>query len=101
MSRLILIQTMTNTKKISITTESREIFVVRMREKSVIHGFCPQCAAKADFLTLDEAVCFSARTTREIVRQTETNQVHSVETASGHLFICQKSLEDFLVGEIK
>ena len=45
-------------------------------------------------LTLDEAVSFSARNTREIICQIESGAVHSIETLSGHLIVCRKSLEN-------
>ncbi len=92
---------MTNAKKILITTESHEIFIVRMNGKSHIRGFCPNCTFEVEILTLDEAVSFSAKHTRELIRQIETDAVHSIETTSGHLLVCQNSLKDFLKGENK
>lgn len=89
-----------NLKKISITEERREIFIVRLHGKSNVRGFCASCAAETDLLTLDEAVTFSGTGTREIVRQVESGAVHSIETSSGHLLICRSSLAEFLKGEI-
>ena len=83
---------MTNTKKILITTESREIFIMRANGKSDVRGFCDACAAEVDLTTLDRAVSLSGLTTIEIVRRVETGEMHFWETASGHLFICKKSL---------
>lgn len=91
---------MTNTKKILITTESSEVFIVRFHGKSGVRGFCASCAAETDLLTLDEAVTFSGTGTREIVRQVESGEVHSIETSSGHLLICRSALAEFLKGEI-
>jgi hypothetical protein len=90
---------MTNLKKILITTESHEVFTVRLHGGSNIRGFCPLCAEEAVFLTLDEAVSFSARSTREIIRQIERDAVHSIETASGHLLVCRRSLTNYFQGE--
>ena len=90
---------MTNLKKILITTESHEVFIVRANGGSNIRGLCPNCLREVALFTLDEAVSFSARRARELIRQIERNAVHAVETASGHLLICQNSLKDFLKGE--
>jgi hypothetical protein len=98
-SRLILTQRMTNLKKILITTERREVFIVRPNGGSRIRGFCPRCAEEVALLTLDEAVSFSACRTRELIRRIECDAVHSVETSSGHLLVCRNSLQDFLKGE--
>lgn len=92
---------MTNLKKILITTESQEVFILRMNENSNIRGFCADCEKEIRFLTLDEAVNFSALPTRELIRQVERGAVHSVETASGHLLICRNSLEQSLKGDKK
>ena len=97
-SGLILTQRMTNLKKILITTETREVFIVRLNGGSRIRGFCPRCEQEAPLLTLDEAVSFSALFTRELIRRIEQGVVHAIETASGHLLICRNSLTDFLNG---
>lgn len=99
-SRAILNQSMTNAKKILITTESAEVFIVRFNGRSNIRGFCADCAAESDLLTLDEAVTFSGKGTRELVRRVESGEVHSIETSSGHLLVCRSSLTEFLEGEI-
>ena len=83
-------------KKILITTESREIYIVRMNNKSDIREFCAECATQTEMLMLDEAVSFSSRNTSELIRQIEIGAIHSLETASGHLLVCRNSLEDFL-----
>ena len=101
LSRLILIQTMTNAKRILITTESREIFIVRINGKSNVWGFCEICAAETEMLTLDESVCAAGKSARELIHQIESSAIHSLETASGHLLVCQNSLGDFLQGEMK
>lgn len=92
---------MTNLKKILITTESREVFIVRLAGGSNIQGFCALCMEEVGLLTLDEAVSFSARTTRTIFRQIECAEIHSIETASGHLLVCRNSLTNYLQGETR
>ncbi len=83
---------MIKAKRILITTESREIFIVRRVGNPTIRGFCETCAAETDLLTLDEAVGFANKSTRELIRKIESGAIHSTESASGHLFICEESL---------
>ncbi len=87
---------MPNTKKILITTESREIFIARRGEQRTIRGFCETCAAEVEMLPLDEAVSFTGKSTLELIRLTEAGAIHPTETASGHLLVCQNSLKNFL-----
>lgn len=86
---------MTNAKRILITTESREIFIVRMNGKSDVQRFCETCAAETSMLTFDESVSAAGKTAREMIRQIEAGAIHSAETASGHLLVCQNSLRKF------
>lgn len=84
---------MPNSKRILITTESREIFIVRTNYKNFVRGFCANCNREVEMLTLDGAVNRTGKTARELIRQTEASAIHSLETASGHLLICGGSLE--------
>ena len=43
-------------------------------------------------LDFDSAVSFSGISGRELIRRFELGEVHSIETANGHLLICQWSL---------
>ena len=78
--------------RILITKSIREIFIIRkiasQREP------CPRCSADVQMVTLDEAVTLTGRSTRELMRRAAAGQIHSVETASGHLIICKRSLGD-------
>ncbi|MEP6923106.1 MAG: hypothetical protein ABI954_01465 [Pyrinomonadaceae bacterium] len=84
---------MPNSKKILITTESYEIFTVRTNGKSAVRGFCSDCAAEVEMLTLDEAVDFLGKSAWEILKLVDARLVHLLETANGHLLVCRKSLE--------
>ena len=86
---------MTNSKRILITTESREIFIVRFKGKSNLRGFCRDCAAETELLTIDEAVSFAETSARELIRLVDSGAAHAIETASGHLLVCQNSLQQF------
>lgn len=83
---------MKNARRILITTESHEVFIVRFTGESDVRGFCPDCAAETQMLTFDESVIVLGESARRLIRHIESNAVHSIETASGHLLICAESL---------
>jgi hypothetical protein len=84
-----------NSKKIFITTKTSEIFIIRRGRRKLIHVFCPDCKREVEMLLLDEAVSFSAQNTRELIRRIDAGEIHALETGSGHLLVCQNSLENF------
>jgi hypothetical protein len=79
-------------KKFRITTETHEILIVRQNGQKTIQGFCPTCAAEGEMLDFDSAISFSGISGRELIRRFELGEVHSIETANGHLLICKRSL---------
>lgn len=87
---------MTHAKKILITTESHEYFIVRAAGKSDVRGYCPQCKAETVLLTMDEAVSVSGAGTLEILKHIQESDTHYLETPSGHLLLCRESLRNFL-----
>ena len=91
--RAILSEKMTIAKRFLIETESREVFIVRMNGKSNIRGFCHECSADSEMLTVDEAVSISDLTTIKMLELLRLGRFHQLETASGHLLICRNSLE--------
>lgn len=76
------------------TTVQRETFErVRVLRRGVnSRQFCAQCVADADFLTLDQAVSLTKIGMREMLQRIETQELHALETMSGHLLVCQNSL---------
>lgn len=82
----------TKAKKLLITTEKHEIFIMRLGAVETVLGFCSRCQEEAEMLTLDSAVRVSGMTGHRIVQQIANNQVHSIETANGHLLLCRKSV---------
>ena len=82
---------MQNAKKILITTESHEIFIMRIADGSRAFGHCGHCGREVEILTLDQAVSFSGLNTRELVHLAETKKIHPIETESGHMLICYES----------
>jgi hypothetical protein len=79
-------------KKYLITTESHEIFI--LRKNKAAFGFCVECDAEVELLTLDAITTQTGTPTREILRLIANNLLHSFETESGHLFVCRNSLEE-------
>jgi hypothetical protein len=81
-----------NTKRIVLTRELHEVFIVRQGRR--FQSFCGECQADSEFLSLDAAVQVSGVGTREILRRVEMLEVHAQETAGGLLLICLKSLAE-------
>ena len=86
---------MENTKKIFITTHEHEIFIVRRGTSETHFRFCESCQAEVEMLSFDRAVTLSGKRTRELIRQTDSGAIHSMETENGHLLVCGRSLKDF------
>jgi hypothetical protein len=78
-------------KKYLITAESHEVFIFRKNKSA--RGFCTECKAEVEMLTLDATTTQHGTPTRELLRLIENNLLHSFETKSGHLLICRNSLE--------
>jgi hypothetical protein len=79
-------------KKILITTESHEIFVLRTNGQKHAVGFCSLCAYEVEWLTLDQSVSESGLRTNALVQMAEAGDVHTIETLSGHLIFCARSI---------
>lgn len=83
---------MTNAKKILITRETHETFILRINNKNRAFGFCPACRDEVEIVSLDEAVSISGLRTGELVRQVEAQLIHAIETEGGHLLFCKDSM---------
>jgi len=86
---------MTNAKKILITRESHETFILRINSKNRAFGFCPQCDSEAEIVSLDEAVSICGLRTTDLVGKVEDLTIHAIETEGGHLLFCRESLEEY------
>jgi len=86
---------MARTKKILITTESQEHFILRTFGREHAFGYCPKCDRETEMLTVDQAVSLCEVKTAEAVRLAEAGKIHSVETDSGHLLFCKVSATDW------
>ena len=83
------------TKKYLITTEKHEFFVIRGNQDKTTSGFCAVCQATVELLTLDAITTQTGTSTRVLFQLIESNLIHTIETASGHLLICRNSLTGF------
>lgn len=86
-------------KKLLITTEKHEIFIMHLGTLETVLGFCERCGAEVEMLTVDSAVRVSGINGHRIVQQIANDQIHSIETVNGHLLLCRKSLIENLKGQ--
>ncbi|MEP7075200.1 MAG: hypothetical protein ABI878_05260 [Acidobacteriota bacterium] len=86
---------MTNAKKILITRESHETFILRINNKNRAFGFCHECESEAEIVSLDEAVSICGLRTSDLVKRVEDLTLHAIETEGGHLLFCRASLEKY------
>lgn len=84
-----------------MTYRRSETLVFRSCLTRAVNGNCQRCASAAGLLNIDSAVDLSGIDTRHLFGLIENGLVHSVESTSGHLLICRRSLEDLLHGENK
>jgi hypothetical protein len=91
---------MTNAKKILITTESHEVFILRRRVRTFPQHTCPICSTLTCGLTLDDARAYAGLSALELIRSIEAAAIYAYEIeGGGPLLICQKSLDLFCNGE--
>jgi hypothetical protein len=83
---------MTRAKKISITTESHEVFVMKFGSNDRAYGFCSECGQEVQVVNIDQAVTVTKLKTADLIRRIDANEFHGIETVSGHLLVCGKSL---------
>ena len=92
---------MTRAKKILITTESHEIFTLHVNSDRGAAGFCQACNAEVEMLSLEQAVARTQIHTRDLVRLVDAQEIHAVETVSGHYLVCAVSAKKYVDGKIK
>ncbi len=85
---------MINAKKMLITTDSFERYSITVRSRKHAIGRCPACRHDVELMNVDEAVSVTGIRTSELIRRTETNEIHAIETDSGHLLICARSVHE-------
>lgn len=85
---------MPEAKKILITTERHEFFIVHEKTGERIYRNCPSCGREAEMITLDEAVSLTNKPTRKLLGLIESAAVHAIDSVSGHILVCRNSLSE-------
>jgi hypothetical protein len=83
---------MRRSKRTSIRTETKEIWIIRRNEATGIVVWCEDCEAEVQCLSLAETAGFKGLRQSEIFRLVKAGDVHIRETADGLLLICLNSL---------
>lgn len=86
--KTIVAEGMTNKKRTSITIETQKMTVIRRRKVQTV-AWCERCRAEVLMLNPDEVAALSGTTVREIFRQVESGELHSIETNAGTLLVCR------------
>lgn len=90
---------MRKTRKRTITTEKREILIIRKLSRPSREAFCPQCDRIVLMLDPEEAGLMVRTSTRAIYRLIESALIHFQDTPNGSLRICLDSLAGTTIGE--
>jgi hypothetical protein len=77
-------------KRTVITIEMMRVLEISTAQRVVAH--CAECAARVEWVTVDEAALLAGVSSRMIFRRVEAEQLHFTEISSGLLFICLNSL---------
>ena len=78
-------------KRTRITVSTSELSLIR-KLRGTAEADCPQCGARVEMATPEQAVTLTGIHSRAIYGLVERGQVHFIETAEGHLLICIGSL---------
>jgi len=83
---------MTEAKKILITSETREFFILHGADDEPMMVYCPECVGSGKFLGIEAAVEISSINVRAIISGIDSGRVHAFETTDRQLLICEASL---------
>jgi len=82
--------TTANLEKLLITRRRVEFFV--LREKYGFTGFCRECRAERQFVSVEDAMDASEFTMRSLVGLVEEGELHFAESEKGLLMLCRHSV---------
>ena len=85
-------------RHLEVLFETHEITTISFKRNHAIAVFCRLCRAKTVHLTVSEAASISNFSETAISRLVETDQIHSIEAASGWLLVCGNSLSALAKG---
>lgn len=80
---------MNRKRRVKITFENT-LLVVRRASQTLV--WCPECAARTQMISPEEAATLKGVSTRTIYRWVEVEHPHFTETSEGSLLICPNSL---------
>jgi hypothetical protein len=89
----------TKAKQILITTESREVLVIRRESEPADEHFCPECGEQVEMVNFDTAITLYGIGGRELFYRSDGGGIHSIEAATGHLLICKRSLTGLVLND--
>ena len=87
-------------KQIRITVNTSELTLIR-KFQGTAEAVCPQCQARVEMTTPEQAVTLTGIHSRVIYAWVEREHVHFIETAEGHLLICLASLRAAIEDSLK
>lgn len=79
-----------------ITAEKTETYTVRQESPQSVQTYCEKCDRRVRCLTVDQAVNVTGLRARALFRLVEAGELHSHETATGHLLLCPNSVALFI-----
>jgi hypothetical protein len=81
-------------KKTTIVTfESRERLTIRRGEQRFV-AWCERCCAEVLMISTNEAASLTRSNARSIFRGVEAGELHFLESETGELMVCSKSLRE-------
>ena len=80
---------MNRKRRVKITVENN-LLVVRRSSQTLV--WCPECPARIQMITPEEAATLTGVSTRTIYRWVEVEHPHFTETSEGRLLVCPNSL---------
>ena len=79
-------------KKIVITAEKSETYVIRQQPKGSLHVWCDGCDQEIECLTIDQAVTLTGLSARRLFHLIEEGEIHFSEMGDGQLLVCPNSI---------
>src|SRR6185369_6615476 len=76
-----------------VIVNTSELTLIR-RVHGTAQADCPQCGARVEMVTPEQAVTLTRIHWRAIYELVELGRVHFIETAEGHLLVCLQSLRE-------
>src|SRR5687768_15860445 len=79
-------------KRTEITVESRRVLFVHRRHRSIASARCHQCAEDVPMISDEYAAAITGLGLRQLFREIESGQFHTMERPQADLLLCLNSL---------